>query len=153
MRNTPGKLSSVLQNRTIRSITQLLEPYKRNPSDYLSITLTNLIHCYDRTHKLLKSLDLDSKRITQSSQGKKPALEESMTTLFISTNLQQIFTQVIQIPLILPPIDQYWTLETYMKIGNIFLFYSVNLCDIISFFKPVVHAIFSCFTFNHVSTF
>ena len=67
IRNTPEKLSSVIRNRTIRDITQLLHPYKRNQSDSLIPTLTHLIHCYDRTHKLLQSLDLDSQRITQSS--------------------------------------------------------------------------------------
>ena len=47
--NTPEKRSSVLNNRTIRDITHLLNPYKRNPSDTLITTLTHIIHCYDRT--------------------------------------------------------------------------------------------------------
>ena len=46
------KFYSVLQNRTIPDFTQLLDPNKRNPSDSLITTLTHLIHCYDRTHKL-----------------------------------------------------------------------------------------------------
>ena len=60
IRNTSEKLSSVLNNRTLHDLTHLLDPYKRNPSDSLITTLTHLIHCYDRTHKLLQSLDLDS---------------------------------------------------------------------------------------------
>ena len=83
IRYTPEKLSSVLQNRTIRDITQHLDPYRRNPSDSLITTLTHLIHCYHRTNKQLQSLDLDSQRITQSSQAIQSALEP-MTTLFNS---------------------------------------------------------------------
>ena len=80
IRNTPDKLSSVLNNRTLRDITNLLDPYKHIPSG------TPILHCYDRTHKLLQTLDLDSQRITQSSQAIQSALE-SITTLFNSTNL------------------------------------------------------------------
>ena len=85
IRNTPENFSSVLNNRTIEDITHLLDPYKRNPSDTLITTLTHIIHCYDRTHKLLQALDLDSQRKTQSPQAIQSALE-SMTTLFNSTN-------------------------------------------------------------------
>ena len=67
--------------------TNHLDPYKRNPTDYVMTTLTHIIHCYDRTLKLLQSLDLDSQHIAQSSQVIQSALE-SMTTLFNSTNLQ-----------------------------------------------------------------
>ena len=86
IKNTPGKLSSVLNNRTLRDITNLLDPYKRTPSETPIITLTHILHCYDRRHKLLQTLDLDSQRITQSSQAIQSALE-SITTLFNSTNL------------------------------------------------------------------
>ena len=86
IRNTPDKLSSVMNNRTLRDLTNLLDPYKRNPSETPLTTLTHILHCYDRTHKLLQTLDLDSQRITQSSQAIQSALE-SITTLFISTNL------------------------------------------------------------------
>ena len=86
IRNTPEKRSSVLNIRTLRDITHQLDPYKRNSSDSLITTLTHIIPCYDRTHKLLQSLDLDSQRITQSSQAIQSALE-SMTTLFNTTNL------------------------------------------------------------------
>ena len=86
-RNTPEQLSSVLNNRTVRDITHRLDPYKRNSSDSLITTFTHIIHYYDRTHELLQSLDLDSQRITQSSQAIQSALE-SMTFLFSSTNLQ-----------------------------------------------------------------
>ena len=86
MKNTPDKLSSVLNNRTLRDITNLLDPYKRTPSETPITTLTHILHCYDRTHKLLQTLDLDFQRITQSSQAIQSALE-SITTLFNSTNL------------------------------------------------------------------
>ena len=62
IRNTPDKLSSVLNNRTLRNITNLLDPYKRTPSETPFTTLTHILHCYDRTHKLLRTLDLDSQR-------------------------------------------------------------------------------------------
>ena len=87
IKNAPDKLSSVLHNRTLRDMTNLLEPYKRNPSETPITTLTQILHCYDRTHKLLQTLDLDSQRITQSSQAIQSALE-TITTLFNSTNLQ-----------------------------------------------------------------
>ena len=80
IRNTPDKLSSVMNNRTLRDITNLLDPYKRNPSEIPITTLTDILHCYDRTHKLLQTLDLDSQR-AQSSQAIQSALE-SITTLF-----------------------------------------------------------------------
>ena len=83
---TPEKRSSVLNNRTLRDLTNLLDPYKRTPSETSITTLTHILHCYDRTHKLLQTLDLDSQRTTQSSQAIQSALE-SITTLFDSTNL------------------------------------------------------------------
>ena len=64
IRNTPEKLSSVLNNRFLCDITHLLDPYKRNTSDILITILTHIIHCYERKQKLLQSLDLDSQRIT-----------------------------------------------------------------------------------------
>ena len=67
-------------------MTNLPEPYKRNPSETPITTVTHIIHCYDRIHKLLQTLDLDSQRITQSSQAIQSALE-TITTLFNSTNL------------------------------------------------------------------
>ena len=82
----PDKLSSVLNNRTLRDMTNLLEPYKRNPSETPITTLTHILHCYDRTHKLLQTLDLDSQRITQLSQAIQSALE-TITTLFNLNNL------------------------------------------------------------------
>ena len=85
IKNTPDKLSSVLNHRTLRDITNLLEPYKRNSSETPFTTLTHILHCYDRTHKLLQTLDLDSQRITQSSQAIQSALE-TITALFNSTN-------------------------------------------------------------------
>ena len=75
-----------MNNRTLLDIANLLDPYKRNPSETPITTLTHILQCYDRTHKFLQTLDLDSKRITQSSQSIQSALE-SITTLFNSTNL------------------------------------------------------------------
>ena len=86
IKNAPDKLASVLNNQTLRDMTNLLEPYKRNSSETPITTLTHILHCYDRTHKLLQTLDLDSQRITQSSQAIQSALE-TITTLFNSTNL------------------------------------------------------------------
>ena len=86
IKNTRDKLSCVLNNRTLRDITNLLDPYKRNPSDTPITTLTHILHGYDRTHKLLQTLDQDSQRITQSPQAIQSALE-SLTTLLNSTNL------------------------------------------------------------------
>ena len=86
IRNTPDKLSSVMNNRTLRDLTNFLDPYKRNLPETPFTTLTHILHCYDRTHKLLQTPDLDSQRITQSSQANQSALE-SITTLFTSTNL------------------------------------------------------------------
>ena len=95
IKNTPDKLSSVLNNRTLRDITNLFDPNKRTPFETPIITLLQILHLYDRTHKLLQTLDLDSQRNTQSSQAIQSALE-SITTLFNSTNLHQYLLQVIQ---------------------------------------------------------
>ena len=73
-----------MSNRTLRDLTNLLDQSKRNPSETPITTLTHILHCYDRTHKLLQTLDLDSQRITQSSQAIQSALG-SITTLFNST--------------------------------------------------------------------
>ena len=73
-------------NRTLRDLTNLLDPYKRIPSETPITTLTHILHCYDRTYKLLQTLDLDSRCITQSSQAIQSALD-SITTLFNSTIL------------------------------------------------------------------
>ena len=86
IKNTPEKLSSVLNNRTLRDITNLYDPYKRTPSETPIITLTHILHCYHRTHKFLQTLDLYSQRITHSPQAIQSALE-SITTLSKSTNL------------------------------------------------------------------
>ena len=84
--NTFDKIAYMLNNRTLRDITQMLDLYKRNLSAFCITTLTHLIHCYDRTYKHLQTLDLDSQRITQSSQATHFALE-SMPTLFHCTTL------------------------------------------------------------------
>ena len=91
IRNTPDKLSSVMNNRSLRDLTNLLEPYKRNHSETPINTLTHIVHCYDRAHKLLQTLDLDSQRFTQSSQAIQSALE-SITALFKSTNFIKLST-------------------------------------------------------------
>ena len=86
IRRTPDKLLSVMNNRTLRDLTNLLDPYKRNLSETPITTLTHILHCYGRTHKLLQTLDLDSQRITQSSQAIQSSLE-SRTDRFNSTTL------------------------------------------------------------------
>ena len=86
IRNTSDKLFSMLNNRILRDITQLLDPYRQNPSDSIITTFTHLIHCHDRTQKLLRTLDLDSHLITQSSQAIQSELD-SMNTLFNSSSL------------------------------------------------------------------
>ena len=86
IRNTPDKLSSVMNNRTLRDHTNLLDPYKRNPYDTPITTLAHIRHCYDRTHKLLQTLDLDSQRITQSSQAIQSALESITIQNFHSSS-------------------------------------------------------------------
>ena len=50
IKNTPDKLSSVLNNRTLRDITNLLDPFKGTPSESPITTLTHILHCYYRTH-------------------------------------------------------------------------------------------------------
>ena len=114
IRNTSENLSSVLFNRTLCYIRHLLDPYKQNSSDSLITTLTHLIHCCDRTHKLLQSLELDSQGIAQSSQAIQTALE-STTNLFNSTSLQEVYTQVLQTSSILTPMEHYLTLLTYIN--------------------------------------
>ena len=84
---TSEKLSTMLNNRTLNDLTQMLDPYKRTPSDTPITTLNYLIHCYDRTSKLLQTIDLDSQRITQSSQANQSELE-SMNTIFNTFNLR-----------------------------------------------------------------
>ena len=83
---TSEKLFTMLNNRTLKDLIQMLDPYKRIPSDSPITTLNHLIHCYDRTSKRLQTLDLGSQRITQSSQANQSALE-SFNTLFSTFNL------------------------------------------------------------------
>ena len=84
---TSEKLATILNNRTLKDLTQMLDPYKRNSSDSPITTHNHLIHCHNRTSQLLQTLDLDSQRKTQSSQAIQSALE-SMNTLFNTLNIQ-----------------------------------------------------------------
>ena len=43
IRTTSDKLASILNDRTLRDLTQLLDPYKRHPSDSPITTLTHPI--------------------------------------------------------------------------------------------------------------
>ena len=86
VRNTSEKLSTLLNTRILREVTQLLDPYKQNPPDSIITTLTHIIYCHNRTHKFIRLLDLDSQRNKQSSQAIQYALD-SMTSPFNSTNL------------------------------------------------------------------
>ena len=83
---TTEKLASILNNRTLKDLIQMLDPYKRNSSGSPITTLNHLIHCHNRTSQLLQTLDLDSQRITQSSQAVQSALE-SLNTLFNTLNI------------------------------------------------------------------
>ena len=83
---TSEKLSNILNNQTLKDLTQMLDPYKRNSSDSPITTLNHLMHCHNRTSQLLQTLDLDSQRTTQSSQAIQSALE-SMNTLFNTLNI------------------------------------------------------------------
>ena len=86
IRNAPEKLSYVLNNHTLREIDHLMEPYEQNYSDTAITTLTNPVHSFERIHKLIQSLDLDSQRITQSSKTSTSTLT-SINTIFSSLNL------------------------------------------------------------------
>ena len=86
IRNAPEKLSYVLNNRTLRKIDHLMEPFKQNSSDSAVTTLTHLVQSSKRIHKLLQSLDLDSQRITQSLKTILSTLK-SMNTIFSSISL------------------------------------------------------------------
>ena len=46
IQNTPDKLPSVMNNRTLRDITDLLDPYKQNPSETPITTVTHA-HVYE----------------------------------------------------------------------------------------------------------
>ena len=93
IRNAPEKLSYVLNNRSLREIDHLMEPYKQNSSDSAVTTLTHLVHSYERIHKLLQILGLDSQRITQSLKTITSTLT-SINTIFSSNNLHNISLQV-----------------------------------------------------------
>ena len=43
IKNSPDKLSSVLNNQTLREMTNLLDPYKRTPSETPITTLTHIL--------------------------------------------------------------------------------------------------------------
>ena len=68
--------------RTLKDMTEKLEPYKRLKKTPLA-TLTRLVDHYERTSKLLPSLRLDSQRFNQSSQTIQSTLE-ALNTLFYS---------------------------------------------------------------------
>ena len=61
-----------------------MEPYKQHSSDSAVTTLTHLVHSFERVHKLLRSLDVDSQRITQPSK--------TITSTLTSTNI--IFSSI-----------------------------------------------------------
>ena len=61
-------MTVMLSLRTLKDITEKLEPYKR-PNDALLATLIRLLYHYERTSKLLPLLSLDSQIIDQSSQA------------------------------------------------------------------------------------
>ena len=75
-------MKSPIEQTTSEKLSTMLN----NSSDSLITTLNHLIHCHNRTLQLLQTLDLDSQRITQSSQAIQSALE-SMNTLFNTLNI------------------------------------------------------------------
>ena len=108
----------------------MLDPYKRNSSDSPITTPNHLINCHNKTLQLLQTLDLDSQRITQSSQAIQSALE-SINTLFITLKIHQIISQVIQISLIFL---RYWIfLDTSLYCTLSFQ----NTCNIPNFFSYI----------------
>ena len=60
--------------RSLKDMTEKLEPYKSHNETPLT-TLTTLVDHYERTSKLLPSLNLDSQIINQSSQAIQCTLE------------------------------------------------------------------------------
>ena len=62
--NTSDELDTMLNNRTLQDLSQMLDACKRNSSDSPTTTLTHFITCYIRTNKLLQTLDLNSQRTT-----------------------------------------------------------------------------------------
>ena len=62
-----------------------MEPHKQNSPDSAVATLTHLVYSYERIQKLLQSPDLDSQRITQSSNTITSTVT-SMNTIFSSIN-------------------------------------------------------------------
>ena len=64
---TTDKMVVMLNLRSLRDITEKLEPNSRTNDKPLT-TLTRLLHNCERTSKLLPPLNLDSQIINQSSQ-------------------------------------------------------------------------------------
>ena len=77
------KMTVMLSFRTLKEITQKLETYKQ-PNYTPLTTPTRLADHYERTSKLLTSLNLDSQIINQSSLAIKSTLEAS-NNLFSSS--------------------------------------------------------------------
>ena len=67
---------------TLKDMTEKLEPYKL-PNDTPLTTLTRLVNYYERTSKLLPSMNLGSQILNQSSQNIQSNLE-GLNNLFSS---------------------------------------------------------------------
>ena len=80
---TTDKMTVMLSLRTLKDMTEKLEPYKR-PNGIPLTTLTRLVDHCKRTSKLLPSLTRDSRIISQSSLATQSTLE-ALNTLFSST--------------------------------------------------------------------
>ena len=72
----------MLSLRTLKDMTEELEPYERQNDTPLT-TLTRLLDHVERTSKLLASRNRDSQIINQSSQAIQSTLE-ALNTLFSS---------------------------------------------------------------------
>ena len=83
---TTDKLNNVLTSRTLRDLTYRLDPYKKNPTDSSPTTLTLILECYDKTLKILQSLEIDSQRITQSSKAIQKTLGNLIMVFFVFSN-------------------------------------------------------------------
>ena len=75
---TSDKMTVMLSLRALRDITENLEPYKIATFDTPLTTHARIIDYDERRSKLLQWLDLDSQRISQSSQ----AIQSTLESLF-----------------------------------------------------------------------
>ena len=71
---TTDKMTVMHSIRTLEDMTEKFEPYKR-PNDTPLTTFTRFVDHYERTAKILPTLNLDSQTINQASQAIQSTLE------------------------------------------------------------------------------